>query len=68
MIGEAAVRQPDEGWPTFIKALRKRLGLSQEALAGRLFAARYSVIQWEKGRNLPDRRFQRALLALAESG
>lgn len=47
-----------------IRAVRTRLGLSQEALAERLHVTRQTVSNWETGRNLPD---IEGLKALAEA-
>ena len=37
-----------------IAALRRRAGLSQAALAGKLGISAQAVSKWETGRNLPD--------------
>lgn len=36
------------------KELRKALGLSQQEIANVAHVSRYSVIDWEKGRSIPD--------------
>ncbi|HHW94559.1 MAG TPA: helix-turn-helix transcriptional regulator [Mogibacterium sp.] len=37
-----------------IKALRKKKGLTQEQLAGKLFVTRQTVSKWEKGDSVPN--------------
>ena len=53
--------------PDGIKALRKRLGLTQEDLARAIGITFYSVNRWERGHSRPSRLAIRALEALAES-
>jgi transcriptional regulator with XRE-family HTH domain len=37
-----------------IRELRDQAGLSQEALAGRIFVTRQTILNWEAGRSYPD--------------
>ena len=37
-----------------IKNLRKKMGISQETLAEKLYVTRQAVSQWETGRTQPD--------------
>ena len=38
----------------FLKSLRKEKGLTQEALADRIFVTSKTISRWETGRQLPD--------------
>lgn len=64
------VRKPDFGTAALdtpgrrIRFLRESLGLSQEALAAKVFATQPAVSQWENDRWMPSRQSQ-ALLATA---
>lgn len=44
-----------------VKALRKRLGLSQEAFAQRLGVSLFSVSKWENGHFRPSRLAQKQI-------
>ena len=46
-----------------LKCLRKRAGISQQALADKIFVSRSAVAKWENGLGLPS---EDSLLALAE--
>ena len=53
--------------PTEIKALRSKLGLTQEALARELGVSVSAVQKWEGGRATPRGLYHRALVELARS-
>ena len=49
---EALQRQESE-WPTRVRQLRRRLGLTQQGLAERLGTSRNTLGRWERGRQRP---------------
>ena len=52
--------------PEVLRALRSKLGLSQEALAERLGVSFATVNRWEGGANIPQRAAREAIARLAE--
>lgn len=58
---------PEEDWrPELIRALRVRLGDSQEAFAARLGTRQQTVSEWERGASAPRRMARRLLRMVAE--
>ncbi|HUW12480.1 MAG TPA: helix-turn-helix domain-containing protein [Anaerolineae bacterium] len=53
-------------WPTYIKDLRTRLGLTRAGFAERLGVGYSTVCLWEQGRTKPDRRNAAALQRLSD--
>lgn len=53
-------------WDERIRAIRRKLDLSQEALAHELGLTAGAIRNWEKGANLPGRRARMALRDLLE--
>lgn len=51
--------------PNRIKALRKRLNLTQQQLADRIGARQHTIARWETGRNEPKGAYLKALNELA---
>ena len=51
-----------------IRKVRKRLGISQEALSRRLNATKGAIQHWERGRNKPDLARLLALRQICPSG
>jgi DNA-binding transcriptional regulator YiaG len=51
--------------PNRIKALRKRLGLTQQQLADMIAATQVTVARWETGSNEPKGAYVKALQELA---
>jgi transcriptional regulator with XRE-family HTH domain len=58
------VTQRDESLGQRIRTARKKLGLTQEALADALGTSRTHVIRWEGGKHSPDPGYRRKLAAL----
>src|SRR5687768_5761465 len=58
--------QPGNDYPNDIKSLRKRLGLTQVALAAKLDVSFPTVNRWEKGRSKPSQLAWNRLRELAE--
>jgi len=59
--------RPTKLSPRWIKALRKRLRLTQEDMASAIgLSGKFTVSRWENGRHEPQRVHRRALLALAK--
>lgn len=44
----------NQTFPTTLKKLRTKKGLSQQALASKMFVARSTIARWESGSRLPD--------------
>ena len=61
-VGEAEVKQDLQEWPRidlerfgiFISRLRGEKGMTQKALAEKLFVSNKAVSKWENGQSLPD--------------
>lgn len=65
--GYDAATTPADGWrPEHIRALRLRLGDSQEAFAARLGTRQQTVSEWERGASAPRRMARRLLRLVAE--
>jgi DNA-binding transcriptional regulator YiaG len=56
----------DDWQPARIRALRLRLGDSQEAFAARLGTRQQTVSEWERGASAPRRMARRLLRLVAE--
>ena len=53
-------------WPKRLRALRRKLGCSQAALANRLEVHPSTVSKWEQGLMVPHRVFQGKIVELEE--
>jgi DNA-binding transcriptional regulator YiaG len=56
----------DEWTPEQVRALRARLGLSQEAFARRIGTRQQTISEWETGARRPRRMSRRLLRMVAE--
>ena len=66
-MSKDGVRQMTSWAPASIRRLRKKLGLTQEALARRLDVSTVTVNRWERGHAEPSKLGMKALDALAKN-